>query len=489
MGGITESDIGGNKTTPIWGFNTKDYWIIKTDSLGVKEWEKDFGGTADEDDFGTIFQTPDKGYFMTGCSYSNISGDKTENNLGYEQTWIIKTDSVGNIMWDKTVATPGHIENAFAVLSSDVCYTIVHSDDGGIGGYKSQASRGLEDYWIVKLCDTTSIAAAPLANFTSTSLDTCGAIITNFQDASQNNPIAWAWFFPGASPPNSLAQNPQGISYTSSGSYNITLIACNNLGCDTITTTEQITVQQNNPVVTLGPDLILCDNDSALLTATSGFPSYQWLINGMNVSTNTNMLYAGQQGNYIVIVSDSIGCKGSDTANVQVFPNPIADFDFEFQFSCSGIELKTENVSINATNYIWNFGDGNISNDINPVHAYTEVQNLTLQLIASNSVCSDTFKVENISFEIPEFQNIPNVFTPNGDNLNDCFQINGTEALTDCFQLNIFNRWGNMVFKSKNNLFCWDGKTENNNSLPPGTYFYLLTLKNQKYNGTVQLIY
>ena len=92
---------------------------MKTDSDGIKEFDKAFGGFGSEDFFGNISMTLDNGFLLSGTSYSPISGDKTENNLGVEQTWIIKTDSFLNKQWDKTLFTIGHDESGY-VIQTDV---------------------------------------------------------------------------------------------------------------------------------------------------------------------------------------------------------------------------------------------------------------------------------------------------------------------------------------------------------------------------------
>ncbi|MEP7169044.1 MAG: T9SS type A sorting domain-containing protein [Bacteroidota bacterium] len=153
LGGYSQSDSSGDKTQPSWGWY--DYWIVKTDSLGNKQWDKDLGGTSPEDQFGYISQTSDGGYLIAGTSYSNISGDKTENNLGQEQTWVIKTDINGIKQWDKTLHTGGHDEAGFAIQTSDGCYAMANTTEAGIGGDKTQPSWGYQDFWIVKFCDTT----------------------------------------------------------------------------------------------------------------------------------------------------------------------------------------------------------------------------------------------------------------------------------------------------------------------------------------------
>lgn len=154
FGGKSLSGTSGDKTQPSWG--GYDFWIVKTDWQGNKEWDKRFGGTANEDDFGNIFQTSDGGYLITCTSYSQASGDKTENNLGMEQIWMVKTDSLGIKQWDKTVFTIGHDESGFAIQTGAGCYTAANYTNAGIGGYKTQAPwNNSSDYWIIKFCDST----------------------------------------------------------------------------------------------------------------------------------------------------------------------------------------------------------------------------------------------------------------------------------------------------------------------------------------------
>jgi len=157
LGGISYSGQSGNKTQALWGvYGYPDYWVVKIDLNGKIQWDKDFGGTLTEDDFGNITQTSDGGYLMAGTSYSPISGDKSEANLFWdEQTWVLKADAFGNKQWDKTIFTVGHDEQGFALQTMNGCYVIANNTPGGIGGYKTQPSWGYGDYWIIKFCDTT----------------------------------------------------------------------------------------------------------------------------------------------------------------------------------------------------------------------------------------------------------------------------------------------------------------------------------------------
>ena len=162
LAGISFSENDGDKTQACWDTSTSpfgshgDFWIVKIDSLGNRQWDKDFGGFSGEE-LRYIVKTKDGGYFLSGESYSQATGDKSENNLGQGQGWIVKVDSAGNKQWEKTIFTTGHDEGGCAIQSKDGCYVIAISSNGGIGGYKTQAGRGELDFWIVKFCDTTTI--------------------------------------------------------------------------------------------------------------------------------------------------------------------------------------------------------------------------------------------------------------------------------------------------------------------------------------------
>jgi hypothetical protein len=161
LGGVSISNIGGDKTQPSWG--AYDYWIIKTDAAGNLQWDKDLGGDKNEEVFGTIEQTPDGGFLLAGNSYSNISGNKTEDNFGAEQSWLIKTDAGGSVLWDKTIFTNTHEESGYALLANDGSYVIANSSDAPIGGYKSEpAWNSTYDYWLVKMVDSVTISSIDL---------------------------------------------------------------------------------------------------------------------------------------------------------------------------------------------------------------------------------------------------------------------------------------------------------------------------------------
>jgi hypothetical protein len=148
LSGQSSSNISGDKTENSYGGS--DYWVVKIDSAGNIQWQNTIGG-GNADNLKLIRSTPDGGYVLGGESFSNISGDKNENNLGGDDFWIVKIDSSGNIQWQNTIG--GNSYEGFASIST--------TNDGGfiLGGYsisdisgdKTENSYGGYDYWVLKI--------------------------------------------------------------------------------------------------------------------------------------------------------------------------------------------------------------------------------------------------------------------------------------------------------------------------------------------------
>ena len=147
LGGYSNSVISGDKTDGSMGF---DYWIIKLDSTGNLLWQKTIGGSID-DLLYSIQKTDDGGYILGGSSNSPISGDKTEDNYGSYDYWVIKLDSLGNIMWQNTIG--GNLSEFLDCTRQtwDGGYIVGGTSISPISGEKDEASKGAEDYWIIKL--------------------------------------------------------------------------------------------------------------------------------------------------------------------------------------------------------------------------------------------------------------------------------------------------------------------------------------------------
>ena len=100
IAGLSESSISGDKNDTSRGGT--DIWLVKLSPSGILEWQKTIGGN--EDDFvNSIIVANDGGYLLGGASFSDISGEKTENSRGGSDIWILKINESGTIEWQKTI--------------------------------------------------------------------------------------------------------------------------------------------------------------------------------------------------------------------------------------------------------------------------------------------------------------------------------------------------------------------------------------------------
>jgi hypothetical protein len=147
--GYSFSNISGDKTENGHNFSA-DYWILKIDSLGAIQWQNTIGGNGSDLPL-SAYSNADGTCIVAGYSSSGATGDKTEANLGGFDFWILKLSAAGGVLWQNTIG--GN--------NSDIPNSVVPAIDGGIiiGGYsssgisgdKTEALIGITDYWLLKL--------------------------------------------------------------------------------------------------------------------------------------------------------------------------------------------------------------------------------------------------------------------------------------------------------------------------------------------------
>ncbi len=174
-----------------------------------------------------------------------------------------------------------------------------------------------------------------------------------------------------------------------------------------------------------------------------------------------------------VFLVDSNGCKSETTApfSINVYPRP------EPQFTWLPVTptLLHDEVSFTAsyqngpiTYWHWDFGDYLTASDTartqNATYTYSYVSAYPVQLIATNIYgCTDTVtRIINVTEEFTMY--IPNAFTPNGDGINDMFTVKGGGFVRDGFEMQIFDRWGELIFKSNDVDKGWDGTVKGVNA-------------------------
>ncbi len=212
------------------------------------------------------------------------------------------------------------------------------------------------------------------------------------------------------------------------------------------------------------PDTVLCYGQQFLLRSDSSYGqrSTSWYHNNRYVQQG-DTLRVGEAGMYRRRLD--FGCTAmEDTFEVKVIPEPARPVD-EMYVICK--DRNSTFITVNpppATAVSWNTGArGRILEVDTPGNYWVNLKNR----------CYDSTWQFRVREEIPGYTLlIPNAFSPNGDALNETFQITGLEEL-ESYRCEIYNRWGEMVFSTTDKKTFWDG-TINGKPAPKGVYIYLI---------------
>ncbi len=176
------------------------------------------------------------------------------------------------------------------------------------------------------------------------------------------------------------------------------------------------------------------------------------------------------------------GCVNSDSDQIVVYNVPEVNFTANPLEAFVPVDVTFTNSSIWGTNYTWFFGDGISTESGAPevIYTYNQAGIYTIVLVGESNGCIDSDSLEIVLYD-PIVYEFPNVFSPNGDDINPFFTIinaTGFEKVAD-FELLILNRWGNVIQTFTDKYFNWDGKTNNGADASEGVYFYKLYMTSE----------
>ncbi|OIP00385.1 MAG: hypothetical protein AUJ98_07505 [Bacteroidetes bacterium CG2_30_33_31] len=253
------------------------------------------------------------------------------------------------------------------------------------------------------------------------------------------------------------------------------------LGCFVDTST--IVNVWPSPIVEASNDTIICSGKPIELIAGGG-QSYLW---NSGQSTQSIFLNPTISAIYTVTVATGSLCKGQASIKVEVVDNPLPIITSSKDTICKG-SMATLNATGGET-YLWNTGSFSDFIEVMP-----EVSTL-YSVVASNSkpglTCSDTAIFSQGVKRCNRFY-VPNAFTPNGDGLNDDFGIYGIFENIDAFEMQIYDRWGKLVFITNDITKKWNGQVDGQKPMD-GVYVYSINIHetfSQPYvlTGTVHLV-
>lgn len=332
-----------------------------------------------------------------------------------------------------------------------------------------------------------------------------------------------------AEPLQQVTMTPDEVRYTSIGEKEVKLTMVNigaeaaNLSC---AETEVATIQvllpplesdfRYTPQATCAPTTIVVTENLA-----TG-DSYEWkLLKGGDVvaisseakptfDVANHGIYVLSLTTYNSITGQSATKDNSDNP-IEIVKPPFAAFEPrpETVFAPDAEGMQMLNRSTEATAFFWDFGDGGTSDLYDPKYFYQVEGKYTITLVASNNkgprdldgdgvvdgdlVCYDTMTYD-ITVSDEGRIRIPNAFTPNvsgpgsgdGDGaFNDVFLPVMTGV--DEFQMQIFDRWGNLVFESNSTNEGWDGYDKNKRLMPAGVYVYKITFRLSNNSRSTQI--
>lgn len=382
---------------------------------------------------------------------------------------------------------------------------------GGVGPYNYQWSGGLPNqvsnsgvpagtYSItvtdVKGCSKTDtlIINEPqplILNISTLTGTTCGeqnGAVTVF--AAGGNPgYTFQW--------SHTTVNSNFLDSLSAGNYSVAVIDSSSCS-DTIS----FSIAPSNAITPVFSHNGLDACGSACVDFVTDYPAdydVNWNVGGGNFLNGNVVSYCySEPGIYSVnlTVSDTLGCSGSFSASdfLQVFPNPEANFTLIDTVINYNVPVQFTNLSINTDFWQWDFGDNSgIQNLENPIHTFSDSGKYIIELISTNNFgCSDTIQVP---LEVIKEDNnifVPNTFTPNSDGFNDVFYPVVTGIEEDSYNLEIYTRWGELIFKTNDPKEGWDGRL-NGIRVQIDTYVWKITfidqvLKERTHIGHVNVI-
>jgi gliding motility-associated-like protein len=386
--------------------------------------------------------------------------------------------------------------NATPTLTSTTQYTIAVVDAHGCSNGPQTIIVNVRPALIATGASYTSCATGTLV------------LSPNITSIGNGGPYNYNWTNGGTSANNTVTAN-----YSAANPNTYTVIV--NDGCTIPNTSATFSVYVTpapnatfTPILSKGcAPLTVTYNGIGDSTTTNANP-FIWQFGGQsetaNPYLNPQVITYQNPGTYslTLIVVNKYGCRQEIKAPLvaEAYPVPLAGF-FPSPSKASLMEptITFTNTSSNANSYVWDFGDYSYPNTnssyvMNPNHLYSNVGSYQIYLVAINAQgCKDT-AMATIDITPDMGVYIPNAFTPDGNGRNDVFMPYGYGIKEDMYKMEIFDRWGELIFNSTEFRKGWDGKVKGSDVIAQdGVYIYKITitdLENNKKNyvGHVTLI-
>ena len=264
------------------------------------------------------------------------------------------------------------------------------------------------------------------------------------------------------------------VDKLAAGKYYVKIIDKNGCIADTNVTVELYPLPFVVDVEKL-PERCNREDGEINLIVNSAVPE-SLIYNWEGFSNTTPKLTGLKAGIYKVSIQDSL-CMIDTTITITHTPAPIANFDIDnYNVILNNPFTLTDRSFGNINVWNWDMGDGHKLNGKVVTHRYSATGDykIVLEVIDEND-CKDTVSKIIHIFKLDVY--IPNIFTPNGDGINDIWKPVMNEYSTEGYQLSIFDRWGQLIFYTNDTEEGWDGTVNGNPAAPNTVYSYKLKVR------------
>ncbi|MEO0473604.1 MAG: PKD domain-containing protein, partial [Bacteroidota bacterium] len=301
----------------------------------------------------------------------------------------LSTGTIHEWAWDFGNGNTSSFDDVTATYTTPGTYTVTLTVRDTINGTSSTRTE----------VNYITVYTEPIASFTYNPASGCAPLTVNFSDASTPGDGAitnWTWDFGDGN----LGTGPSpSHTYLTSGTYTVTLVVEDANGCqDTRVENDIVTITDVANVDFSGTPRTGCSAplrvDFTNNVTPAGTYNFLWNFGDGNTSAAANPTHnytANGQYTVSLTVTDNNGCSETlSRTDYIIIDQPNADFFAVNTTVCTGLPVSFINNSSGADSYIWNFGDGNTSTAVNPIHTYNVPGTYPVTLTANNSAgCSD----------------------------------------------------------------------------------------------------
>jgi len=302
------------------------------------------------------------------------------------------------------------------------------------------------------------VSPAPQVQISATTDTLCFGEEVELVASANNANVEFTW-----SPNN---ENNDTLLLTPNSSSDISVIATNANGCSGYDTLSIEVIPDLS--VSISGVSELCEGDSTELTVQGNIPgmTFEWSTQ----ETNDQITVSPASTEAYTVVGQYLNCPvGQDQITVEVNPIPVVSTQSDVEI-CAGESITAQaNSSVPGSTFIWSEGNSTSGETTLSID-----QSGLIYVYATSQGCEsklDSFYVEVLYGCDVE---VPNVFSPNDDMVNDVFSLISYEGIVS-LECIILNRWGNTVNQFNTPNFAWNGTDKRGNLVPEGTYFYKIS--------------